>query len=64
MDGIHDLGGKQGFGAVLRESDEPVFHARWESRVFGLNLVGAGGAARNRASTAIHGDMSAPVGRW
>jgi len=47
MDGIHDLGGKQGFGTVVRETDEPVFHARWESRVFGLNLVGAGGSARN-----------------
>ena len=47
MDGMHDLGGKQGFGAVSREANEPVFHARWESRVFGMNLVGAGGAARN-----------------
>ena len=41
MDGIHDLGGKEGFGAVVREADEPVFHARWEGRVFGLNLAGA-----------------------
>jgi nitrile hydratase subunit beta len=47
MDGIHDLGGKQGFGPVTRESDEPVFHARWEGRVFGMSLSGAGGAARN-----------------
>ena len=47
MDGIHDLGGKQGFGAVVRETDEPVFHARWESRVFGLIRVGGGGASRN-----------------
>jgi len=47
MDGIHDLGGKQGFGAVVREVDEPVFHARWEGRVFGMSLSGAGGAARN-----------------
>jgi nitrile hydratase subunit beta len=47
MDGIHDLGGKQGFGAISREANEPVFHARWEGRVFGMNLVGAGGAARN-----------------
>ena len=30
MDGIHDLGGKQGFGAVVVERDEPVFHAPWE----------------------------------
>ena len=37
MDGVHDLGGKEGFGAIVREANEPVFHARWESRVFGLN---------------------------
>jgi nitrile hydratase subunit beta len=47
MDGIHDLGGKQGFGSVVRETDEPVFHAQWESRVFGLIRVGGGGASRN-----------------
>lgn len=47
MDGIHDLGGKQGFGAVVREADEPVFHSRWESRVFAVSIMGAGGAARN-----------------
>jgi nitrile hydratase len=27
MDGVHDLGGMQGFGPVEREADEPVFHA-------------------------------------
>ena len=47
MDGIHDLGGKQGFGAVQREADEPVFHERWEARVLGIRLMGDGGAARN-----------------
>ena len=36
MNGIHDLGGMHGFGAVTRERDEPVFHAAWERRVFGL----------------------------
>jgi nitrile hydratase len=36
VDGIHDLGGKQGFGRVHVESDEPVFHQRWEGRTFGL----------------------------
>jgi nitrile hydratase len=34
MDGVHDLGGKQGFGPVVVEPDEPVFHAQWEGRVF------------------------------
>ena len=36
MDGIHDMGGLQGFGPVRVEPDEPVFHAPWEARVFAL----------------------------
>ena len=36
MDGIHDLGGRHGFGAVVREPDEPVFHDRWEAQVFAI----------------------------
>lgn len=36
MDGIHDLGGRQGFGAVHREENEPAFHERWEGFVFTL----------------------------
>jgi nitrile hydratase subunit beta len=30
------MGGLHGFGQVPVEPDEPVFHTRWESRVFGL----------------------------
>ena len=36
VDGVHDLGGKQGFGPVEIEADEPVLHADWERRAFGL----------------------------
>jgi len=36
VDGIHDLGGLQGFGEVEVEPDEPVFHADWERRAFAL----------------------------
>ncbi len=44
MNGAQDMGGVHGFGAVLAESDEPVFHADWERRVFALTLaMGAGG---------------------
>lgn len=39
MNGIHDMGGLHGFGPVEVESDEPVFHARWEGRVFALTQV-------------------------
>jgi nitrile hydratase beta subunit len=36
MNGVHDMGGMQDMGPVQRESNEPVFHERWEGRVFGM----------------------------
>jgi len=36
MDGIHDLGGKQGFGRVRYTPNAPVFHAAWEVRANSL----------------------------
>lgn len=36
MDGIHDMGGMHGLGAVVYEADEPVFHHAWEGRMFGI----------------------------
>ncbi len=48
MDGIHDLGGRQGFGPVVGEADEPAFHQRWEARVFAMvGAAEAAGALRN-----------------
>jgi nitrile hydratase subunit beta len=49
MDAIHDLGGKQGFGPIVREDAEPAFHERWEARVFAI--VGAAGAVRAMRNT-------------
>ena len=40
MDGIHDLGGMNGFGPVEVEPDEPVFHEPWEALAFALNALG------------------------
>src|SRR5262245_54704601 len=37
MNGVHDMGGMHGMGAIQPEKNEPVFHARWEGRVFALN---------------------------
>ena len=34
MNGVHDIGGMHGFGPIVREDDEPVFHADWEARVW------------------------------
>jgi nitrile hydratase len=36
MDGIHDLGGRQGFGPVRYTLDAPAFHAAWEVRANSL----------------------------
>jgi nitrile hydratase beta subunit len=36
MDGIHDLGGTQGFGRVRHAPDAPAFHAEWERRANAL----------------------------
>jgi nitrile hydratase beta subunit len=47
VDGVHDLGGVQGFGRVQVESDEPVFHADWERRAFRVSTAAMlGGYAR------------------
>ncbi|AVT76908.1 nitrile hydratase subunit beta [Rhodopseudomonas palustris] len=39
MNGAHDMGGMDGFGPVMPESDEPLFHAAWERRAFALTLA-------------------------
>jgi hypothetical protein len=36
MDGVHDMGGMDGFGKIEAEKNEPVFHAEWEGRVLAL----------------------------
>ena len=36
MDGIHDLGGREGYGPIdVGEPPEP-FHAPWEARLLGI----------------------------
>ena len=39
MNGVHDMGGMDGFGRVEPEPDEPVFHHPWEGRVFALRAA-------------------------
>jgi nitrile hydratase len=44
MNGVHDMGGQQGFGPVLLEVNEPLFHAPWESRAMAVTVaMGASG---------------------
>lgn len=39
MNGAHDLGGQMGFGPVMPEVNEPIFHAHWERRALGITLA-------------------------
>ena len=54
MNGIHDMGGMDGFGPVRWDPEEPVFHAPWEGRVLAmtraLSAMGAWNGDMARAS--------------
>ena len=64
MDGIHDMGGMDGFGTVVAEPNEPPFHEPWEGRVLALQrAMGYAGAWPNdhgalRARTAAAAGLS------
>jgi nitrile hydratase len=48
VDGIHDLGGKQGFGPVDGDDPGVGFHDAFEARVFGISVAAQlSGAAKN-----------------
>jgi nitrile hydratase beta subunit len=52
VDGVHDMGGMHGFGAVVEPGSEVAYHERWEPRIFaiqmlvGLEGLGAGPSGR------------------
>ena len=45
MNGVHDMGGMDGFGKVEVEANERPFHEKWEGRVLAMvRAMGAAGA--------------------
>lgn len=42
MNGIHDIGGFQGLGAIDYVADEPIFDEDWERQVFALHVAMSG----------------------
>jgi nitrile hydratase subunit beta len=51
VDGVHDMGGMDGFGKVEPEPNEPMFHSEWEGRVMAMvRAMGAAGAFNIDAS--------------
>jgi nitrile hydratase subunit beta len=53
------MGGMDGFGAVAREEQEPVFHFDWEARSFALLLASRGWEARSVAASRPPGSADA-----
>jgi nitrile hydratase len=41
------MGGMHGFGPIVVDADEPVFHSRWEARVHALVSLALGGRLAN-----------------
>ena len=59
MNGGADLGGMQGFGPVVEESDEPLFHADWEGRAMGI-VVALGACGKWNIDQSRHARETLP----
>ena len=72
MDGIHDMGGMQGFGRVEVDPDEGVFGEDWHKRVFGMGALAARMSGTNQPAFRFAIERVHPVqylldgyyGRW
>ena len=64
VDGVHDLGGMDGFGAVPIEADEPLFHERWEGRVWRMLAAVMGSTTIDRFRYTIEQMPPARVPRF
>jgi nitrile hydratase beta subunit len=72
MDGVHDMGGMHGFGPVVVEGGDQVFHEDWEARTFALHLLvaqrglgaGPGGRAVRESMDPVHYLQASYYERW
>jgi nitrile hydratase beta subunit len=72
MDGIHDLGGMHGFGAVVEPGGEAPYHERWEPRIQALHLLveiqglgaGPGGRATREQMEPVRYLQASYYERW
>ena len=62
MNGVHDMGGMDGFGKVEAEPNEPPFHSSWEGRVLAMQrAMGYAGAWHIDHSRYAQETLPAPV---
>jgi nitrile hydratase beta subunit len=55
MNGVHDMGGMHGMGALEHEPHEPTFHMPWEGRVYALSRVLGARGGRWNMDASRHG---------
>jgi nitrile hydratase beta subunit len=61
MNGVHDMGGMHGMGAIEEGENEPVFHATWEGRAYGITRAMGGWRLWNLDATRFQRELIAPV---
>jgi nitrile hydratase beta subunit len=61
MNGVHDVGGMHGMGAIKKDEHEPVFHAIWEGRAFGVTRAMGGWRLWNLDASRFQRELIAPV---
>jgi nitrile hydratase beta subunit len=61
MNGVHDMGGMHGMGAVKQDKNEQVFHATWEGRAFGLTRAMGAWRLWNLDASRFQRELIAPA---
>jgi nitrile hydratase beta subunit len=61
MNGLHDMGGMQGMGAIRDQKGEPVFHAAWEGRAFGMTRAMGAWGLWNLDASRFQRELIAPL---
>jgi nitrile hydratase subunit beta len=72
MDGVHDMGGMHGFGPVVVEGGDEIFHEDWEARAFAIYILvgqrglgaGPGGRAVRESMDPVHYLQASYYERW
>jgi nitrile hydratase beta subunit len=60
MNGIHDMGGMQDMGPIRAEKNEPVFHEKWEGRVYAMDAAMNPWGQWNLDAKRYQGEIIAP----
>jgi nitrile hydratase len=61
MNGVHDMGGMHGMGPIQEDKNQPVFHAAWEGRAFGVTRAMGGWRLWNLDASRFQRELIAPV---